>query len=141
MPSKKGFIVLKNSGILNAIMQALDYQELEKRGKVSVLNIDDSWKNFLSDAGQGDCLNHLIEAAIKAKNGLLVINISNIEIFKYCWALKQLAKQEWRSYYDNKFYGYVLIVLEENISWEEVKKVDDNSGELSAMMNYYYFID
>lgn len=51
--------------------------------------IDDLWKD------SRDCWNKIIAAAYKAKDGLLILNVSNMKFFEHCWwHIKQLAKQE-----------------------------------------------
>lgn len=109
--------------------------------------------------------NELIAAAYKANHGLLVIHVSNIEIFSHCWKLKQLAKQEndleaWfpesssditpvdcefiNERIPEKFLfdGNVLLVIE-GIGWDRLKKYakEHDSGEFDAMMQFYSRID
>lgn len=120
----------------------------------------------IDESGDRECWNRLLAAAYEADHarGLLVINISNIKIFSHCWKLKQLAKQEtelvaWEpttrddiTQVDYKFFGkrstipetfmfngYVLLVIDKSISWEDIKKysVENDKGEFDAMMQFY----
>jgi len=69
---------------------------------------------------------------------LLIINVHDINIFKHCWDLKQLVKQE-----KLDFSGFVLLVVKD-LDWEkEVKEFiekleDDNSCEFRDMMLDFY---
>ncbi len=58
--------------------------------RISVLDIDASWTHL----SKTSVWNRLVEAAYRANDGLLVLNISSITIFKYVREIKQLVKQE-----------------------------------------------
>jgi hypothetical protein len=107
---------------------------LKKTGKVNEITIDNSWP-----LGDKPALwSKLVAEAEKVKQGLLVINICDINLFKHYYVLKQLVKQE-----KLDFGGFVLLVLKD-MDWEkEVKKFiedlnDDNRMEFKLMMQDFY---
>lgn len=135
--SRKGVIVTDDGIHLdsNFAKEHLKYDELKQKGKINEITIDRSWplnneidslwKKLKSEAG-------------KVKQGLLVINVHDINIFKHCWDLKQLVKQE-----KLDFGGYVLLVIKD-MDWEKEirefvhKPEDDNSCEFKIMMQEFY---
>ena len=170
----KGFIVVddKTGSKLQFVKKIIDYDYLKKEDKVSEVSIDGTWSELLKkgvdESGGRECWNRLLAAAYDADHarGLLVINISNIEIFGHCWKLKQLAKQEtelvaWEpttreeiAPVDYRFFkggaiidipvkfmfnGYVLLVIDKSISWEDIKQYSEehNKGDFEAMMQFY----
>lgn len=97
--NRKGIIVAddENDGILNFVKTSLNFDDLKVAGKVNEITVDNSWTPYMRTSGEMqalECWNKLVVAAYKANHGLLVINVSNIELFAHCWQLKQLAKQE-----------------------------------------------
>ena len=172
----KGFIVVddETGSKLQFVKKNIQYEYLEREDKVSEIFIDNTWSPLLKKGvdqfGGRECWNRLLAAAYEADHarGLLVINISNIEIFGHCWKLKQLAKQEteleaWEPTtreeivpVDHKFFGgrseipekfmfngYVLLVIDKSISWEDIKNysVEHNNGDFNAMMQFYRRIE
>ena len=163
---RKGCIVADDDSgkVLKFVKKGLRYEELVSAGKVYEILINDTWADALQKKGQMSgrgAWNELIAAAYRANHGLLVIHITNIEIFGHCWKLKQLAKQEnemvaWspesRSDITSldcefineiiperfPFDGNVLLVIE-GIGWVRVKEyaVEHNKGEFDAMMQFY----
>jgi len=150
----KGCIVADgDSGeVLDFVKKSLQYDKLKAAGKIEEITIDDSWSHALRKKEQmsgREAWNELVAAAYKANHGLLVITIKNIEIFKHCWKLKQLAKQEadletWPPV-SNKhipekfpFDGNVLLVID-GIGWTRVYEYakKHNNGEFDAMMQFY----
>lgn len=99
---RKGIIVEKDADTesrLDFVKDYLNVSELEKAGKVSELTIDASWTAGIVPSSRNetsrDCWNKIIAAAYKAKDGLLILDVSNMKLFKHCWLqIKQLAKQE-----------------------------------------------
>lgn len=149
----KGMIVCDDDteALLHEVKQHLHFDALKSSGKVHEITIDGSWDSYMKTTAEMParlCWNNLVEAAFKANHGLLVINVSNIKMFAHCWHLKQLAKQErnlvtWEPYgtassLDFMFDGYVLLNIKE-ISWKDVVAYakDENSGEFSAMLQFY----
>ena len=135
--SRKGVIVTDDGIHLdsNFAKEHLKYDELKRNGKVNEITIDSTWP--LNN--EFDSLwKKLKSEAEKVKQGLLVINVCDINLFRNCWALKQLVKQE-----KLDFGGYVLLVLKD-MDWEkEVKKFiedlnGDNRIELKQMMQNFY---
>ncbi|MCQ2115975.1 MAG: hypothetical protein MJZ07_07210 [Bacteroidales bacterium] len=96
--SRKGFIVEKVAGTesrLDFVKDYLKVAKLQKSGKVSELTVDDSWTPSIVNSDSKLCVNRIILSAFKARNGLLVLNVSNIKFFEYCWFhIKELAKQQ-----------------------------------------------
>ena len=170
---RKGIIVVddKSGEKLQFVKDNIDYAFLKKEGKVSEITIDGTWAQAMRKDNGRECWNRLLAAAYKADHarGLLVINISNIEIFKHCWKLKQLVKQEreliaWQPQTEEDiapvdreifsgidssripdkfmFNGYVLFVINENISWEDILKyaAEYNKGEFDAMMGFCHLV-
>lgn len=139
--SRKGVIVTDDGIHLdsNFAKEHLKYDELKESGKVNEITIDSSWPLNNEVEGEVHALwERLVDEAGKVKQGLLVINVHDINLFKHCWDLKQLAKQE-----KLDFCGYVLLVLKD-MDWEkEVKKfiedlADDNRMEFKLLMQEYY---
>lgn len=139
--SRKGVIVTDDGIHLdsNFAKEHLKYDELKESGKVNEITIDSSWPLNNEVEGEVHALwERLVDEAGKVKQGLLVINVHDINLFKHCWDLKQLAKQE-----KLDFGGYVLLVLKD-MDWEkEVKKfiedlADDNRMEFKLLMQEYY---
>ena len=134
--SRKGVIVTDDGIHLDSIFakEHLKYDGLKLNGKVNEITIDSSWP-----LGDKPALwSKLVAEADKVKQGLLVINICDINLFKHCWDLKQLVKQE-----KLDFRGFVLLVIKD-MDWEkEVKKFiedlnDDNRMEFKLMMQDFY---
>ena len=133
---RKGVIVTDDGIHLdsNFAKEHLKYDELKESRKVNEITIDSSWP--LGD--KSVLWSKLVAEAEKIKQGLLVINVCDINLFKHCWDLKQLAKQE-----KLDFSGYVLLVVKD-MEWEkEVKKFiedleDDNRMEFKLMMLDFY---
>ena len=107
----KGHIIVddENGVKLALVKNWLNYGNLSTLGKIHEITIDKSWDSFFRRNERPDrvlfleCWNKLVTAAYKANHGLLVINISNIKIFKHCWDLKQLAKQESKMHLHPKY--------------------------------------
>lgn len=139
--SRKGVIVTDDGIHLdsNFAKEHLKYDELKQKGKINEITIDNTWPlNNELDGEEYALWKRLVAEAGKVKQGLLVINVHNINIFKHCWDLKQLVKQE-----KLDFGGYVLLVLKD-MDWEkEVKKFiekleDSNVTEFRDMMKEWY---
>lgn len=162
----KGCIVADDDSgeVLDFVKKSLQYDKLKAAGKIEEITIDDSWSHALRKKEQmsgREAWNELVASAYKANLGLLVITIKNIEIFKHCWKLKQLAKQEadleaWppesrkditpvdREFIKKNiperfsFDGNVLLVID-GIGWTRVCEYakKHNNGEFDAMMQFY----
>lgn len=140
--TRKGIIVTDDGLHLdsNLAKEYLKYDVLKKNGKVNEITIDSSWplKNEVDGEVYDALWKKLKSEAAKVKQGLLVINVCDINMFKHCWELKQLVKQE-----KLDFHGYVLLVIKD-LDWEkEVKKFiekleDFNRDELEVMMQEFY---
>lgn len=139
--SRKGVIVTDDGIHLdsNFAKEHLKYDELKESGKVNEITIDSFWPlNNEVDGAETALWKKLKVEAGKVKQGLLVINVCDINLFKHCWELKQLAKQE-----KLDFGGYVLLVLKD-MDWEKVVKkfiedlADDNRMEFKLLMQEYY---
>ena len=139
--TRKGIIVTDDGIHLdsNFAKEHLKYDELKQKGKINEITIDNTWPlNNELDGEEYALWKRLVAEAGKVKQGLLVINVHNINIFKHCWDLKQLVKQE-----KLDFGGYVLLVLKD-MDWEkEVKKFiekleDSNVTEFRDMMKEWY---
>ena len=167
---RKGFIIADDNSrkLLEFVEKSIRYEELISAGKAYEIIINDTWNVALQKKGEmpgREAWNELIAAAYKANHGLLVIHVSNIEIFSHCWKLKQLAKQEndLKAWFPESssgitpvdcefineripekflFDGNVLLVIE-GIGWDRVKKYakEHDSGEFDAMMQFYSRID
>lgn len=139
--SRKGVIVTDDGIHLDSkfAREHLKYDELEENGKVNEITIDRSWPlNNELDGEESALWKRLVAEAGKVKQGLLVINVCDINLFKHCWDLKKLVKQE-----KLDFSGYVLLAVKD-MDWEkEVKKFvedlnDDNRIEFKLMMQDFY---
>lgn len=139
--SRKGVIVTDDGIHLdsNFAKEHLKYDELEQNGKVNEITIDSSWPlNNELDGEEYALWKRLVAEAGKVKQGMLVINVCDINMFKHCWELKQLVKQE-----KLDFSGFVLLVIK-GMDWEkEVRKFvhkpeDENSTEFKVMMKNLY---
>lgn len=139
--SRKGVIVTDDGIHLdsNFAKECLKFDELKENGKVNEITIDSSWPlNNEVDGEEPVLWKRLKVEAGKVKQGLLVINVCNINLFKHCWDLKQLAKQE-----KLDFHGYVLIVIKD-MDWEKdvkpfIEKLEDsNRTEFKIMMQEFY---
>lgn len=139
--TRKGIIVTDDGIHLDSkfAKEHLKYDLLKENGKVNEIMIDGSWPlNNEIDGDEYALWKRLVAEAGKVKQGLLVINICDIDMFKHCWDLKQLAKQE-----KLDFHGFVLIVIK-NMDWEKdvktfVEKLEDFNGtELKVMMQDWY---
>ena len=139
--SRKGVIVTDDGIHLdsNFVKEHLKYDELKRNGKVNEITIDNTWPlNNELDGEEYDLWKRLVAEAGKVKQGLLVINVCDINLFKHCWDLNQLVKQE-----KLDFFGYVLLVIKD-LDWEnDVRKFiekleDDNSCEFRDMMQQWY---
>jgi hypothetical protein len=163
---RKGYIVVDDESgkVLKFVKKSLRYEELISAGKVYEILVNDTWTEALQEKEQmsgREAWNQLIAAAYRANHGLLVIHITNIEIFGHCWKLKQLAKQEnemvaWSPEsrsgitpldceFINQliperfpFDGNVLLVID-GLGWNRVKEYakEHNAGEFDAMMQFY----
>ena len=140
-PYRKGIIVTDDGIHLdsNFAKEHLKYDVLMLNGKVNEITIDSSWPlNNEVDGDEYALWKRLVAEAGKVKHGLLIINICDINMFKHCWDLKQLAKQE-----KLDFRGFVLIVIKD-MDWEkDVKKFiealeDDNRIHFKLMMQDFY---
>ena len=93
---RKGIIV--EAGSLDFVKDNLDFPKLVASHKVCELAIDDSWTGWMMDSESNDNAlefwNRLVKVTNRIRDGLLVLNVSNIRMFELCWHLKQLAKQE-----------------------------------------------
>ena len=135
--SRKGVIVTDDGIHLdsNFAKEHLKYDELKENGKVNEITIDSSWP--LNEYG-GALWTRFVAEAGKVKQGLLVINVRDINLFKHCWDLKQLVKQE-----KLDFHGFVLIVIKD-MDWEKdvktfIEKLEDsNRTEFKMMMQEFY---
>ena len=139
--SRKGVIVTDDGIHLdsNFAKEHLKYDELKESRKVNEITIDSSWPlNNEVDGAETALWKRLKSEASKVKQGLLVINVCNINLFKHCWELKQLVKQE-----KFDFGGYVLLVIK-GMDWEKdvrkfIEKLEDsNSTEFRDMMKEWY---
>ena len=139
--TRKGVIVTDDGIHLdsNFAKEHLKYDELKKNGRVNEITIDSSWPLNNEPDGEETALWKRLKAeAGKVKQGLLVINVCDTNIFKHCWELKQLIKQE-----KLDFSGYVLLVIKD-LDWEKdvrefVHKLEDsNSSEFKVMMSDFY---
>jgi hypothetical protein len=139
--SRKGIIVTDDGIHLDSkfAKEHLKYDVLKMNGKVNEITIDSSWPlNNEVDGEEYALWKRLQAEASKVRQGLLVINILDINMFKHCWDLKQLVKQE-----KLDFHGYVLLVIKD-MDWEkEVKKFiedmeDSNIDEFKVMMGDFY---
>ena len=139
--SYKGIIVTDDGIHLdsNFAKEHLKYDVLMQNGKVNEITIDSSWPlNNEVDGDEYALWKRLVAEAGKVKQGLLVINIVDINMFKHCWDLKQLAKQE-----KLDFSGFVLLVIKD-MDWENdvkmfIEKLEDsNRSEFKVMMGNFY---
>ena len=139
--SRKGVIVTDDGIHLdsNFAKEHLKYDELKRNRKVNEITIDRLWPMNNEPEGEEYALWRRLKAeAGKVKDGLLVVNVCDINMFRHCWDLKQLVKQE-----KLDFRGFVLIVIKD-MDWEkEVKKFiedlqDSNSTEFKQMMQEFY---
>jgi hypothetical protein len=139
--SRKGVIVTDDGIHLdsNFAKEHLKYDELKENRKVNEITIDSSWPlNNEVDGAETALWKRLKSEAAKVKQGLLVINVCDINLFKHCWELKQLVKQE-----KLDFGGYVLLVLKD-MDWEKDirefvhKQEGGNSSEFKVMMQEFY---
>lgn len=139
--TRKGIIVTDDGIHLdsNFAKEHLKYDELKRNEKVNEITIDSSWPlNNELDGEEYALWKKLKSEAGKAKQGLLVINVCDINLFKHCWELKQLFKQE-----KFDFSGFVLLVLKD-MDWEkDVRKFiekleDDDRSEFKDMMKQWY---
>ncbi len=136
--SRKGVIVTDDGIHLdsNFAKEHLKYDELVQNGKVNEITIDSSWPlNNELDGEEYALWKRLVAEAGKVKEGLLVINVCDINLFKHCWDLKQLVKQE-----KIDFRGFVLIVIKD-MDWEKdvktfIKTLGDS--EFKVMMQDFY---
>lgn len=139
--TRKGVIVTDDGIHLdsNFAKEHLKYDELKRNGKVNEITIDSTWPlNNELDGEEYALWKRLVAEAGKVKQGLLVINVCDINLFKHCWDLKQLVKQE-----KLDFHGYVLLVIKD-MDWEKEvrrfvhKQEDNNSHEFTDMMKEWY---
>jgi hypothetical protein len=139
--SRKGVIVTDDGIHLdsNFAKEHLKYDELKESRKVNEITIDSSWPlNNEVDGAETALWKRLKSEAGKVKQGLLVINVCDINLFKHCLELKQLVKQE-----KLDFGGYVLLVIK-GMDWEKdvrkfIEKLEDsNSTEFKDMMKEWY---
>lgn len=132
--NRRGIIVAddKTGELLASVKEALKYDELDAAGKINEIAIDKSWPLNSFDK----CWEMLLAEARSINHGLLVVNVNDIKIFKHCWCLKQLAKQEDPAL---KFNEYVLLVIK-GISWAQVKEYANEHarGQFDAMMDCFY---
>lgn len=138
--TRKGIIVTDDGIHLdsNFAKEHLKYDVLKESEKVNEITIDSTWplSNELDD--KNALWERLVSEAEKVKQGLLVINVCDINLFKHCWELKQLVKQE-----KLDFGGYVLLVLKD-MDWEKDirefvhKQEGGNSSEFKVMMQEFY---
>ena len=135
--SRKGVIVTDDGIHLDSTFakEYLKYDELKRSGKVNEVTIDRAWPLNEID---GALWKRLAAEADKVKEGLLVVNVCDINMFKHCWEMKQLVKQE-----KLDFRGFVLVVIKD-MDWEKDVKMfidnleDGNRTELKQMMQDFY---
>lgn len=144
--SRKGFIFTDDGKHLdsNFAKEQLKYDVLKKNGKVNEITIDGSWplKDKIGSEEYAKVYaalwKKLVTEADKVKDGLLVINVLDINLFLYCDCLKQLVKEQ--EYHEIDFSGYVLLVIKD-IDWNEVEKFVekvDRAWTLKDMMDQWY---
>ena len=131
--SRRGLIVAddETGEMLTSVKEALKYDELAADGKVNEITVDEQWPLGSTEK----CWAKLLAEARKINHGLLVVNVNDIRIFnKHTWSIKQLAKQE----DDSTFNEYVLLVIKD-IPWTKVKEYakKHNEGQFDAMMDVY----
>ena len=129
----RGIIVAddETGEMLTLVKEALKYDELAAAGKVNEITVDEQWPL----GSKEKCRMKLLTEGWKINHGLLVVNVSDIRIFnKHTWSIKQLAKQE----DDSTFNEYVLLVIKD-IPWTKVKEYakKHNEGQFDAMMDVY----
>ena len=131
--NRRGIIVAddETGEMLTLVKEALKYDELAAAGKVNEITVDEQWPLGSTEK----CWAKLLAEARKINHGLLVVNVNDIRIFnKHTWSIKQLAKQE----DDSTFNEYVLLVIKD-IPWTKVKEYakKHNEGQFDAMMDVY----
>ena len=131
--NRRGIIVAddETGEMLTLVKEALKYDELAAAGKVNEITVDEQWPLGSTEK----CWAKLLAEARKINHGLLVVNVNDIRIFnKHTWSIKQLAKQE----DDSTFNEYVLLVIKD-IPWTKVKDYakKHNKGQFDAMMQFY----
>lgn len=131
--NRRGIIVAddETGEMLTLVKEALKYDELAAAGKVNEITVDEQWPLGSTEK----CWAKLLTEARKINHGLLVVNVNDIRIFnKHTWSIKQLAKQE----DDSTFNEYVLLVIKD-IPWTKVKEYakKHNEGQFDAMMDVY----
>lgn len=93
---RKGIIAEKEN--LDFVKDNLDFTKIVTSHCVCELNIDDSWLQLMTVSESNEYVkefwNRIVRATNRIRNGLLVLNVSNMKAFECCWHLKQLAKQE-----------------------------------------------
>ena len=85
--TRKGIIVTDDGIHLdsNFVKEHLKYDELKQKGKVNEITIDRSWPlNNELDGEEYALWKRLVVEAEKIKQGLLVINICDVNLFKHC---------------------------------------------------------
>lgn len=92
---RKGFIVVNDSdsAIPDIVKQELRFDELKSSHKIKELTIDESWSLYMENDAK-ELWNRLVKTTNSVRDGLLVLNISNIEFFRHCDYILQLVKQE-----------------------------------------------
>ena len=92
----RGIIVTDNED-LDFVKKELDYDTLKQLHKVCELDIDASWSQCMRIMPKDNATgfwNTIVKKLDSYRDGLLVLNVSNIELFKLCWYLVQLAESE-----------------------------------------------
>lgn len=94
--TRKGIIVTDDGIHLdsNFAKEHLKYDVLKESGKVNEITIDSTWplSNELDD--KNALWERLVAEAEKVKQGLLVINVCDINLFKHCWSLSNLSNRK-----------------------------------------------
>lgn len=100
----RGIIVTDNEA-LDFVKKELDYDTLKQLGKVCELDIDASWSQCMTITPEDNATgfrNKMVKTLNRYRDGLLVLNVTNIELFKLCWHLVQLVKNE----QENELYAW-----------------------------------
>lgn len=138
----KGFIFRDDRKHLDSTFakEQLKYDVLKMYRKANEITIDSSWPLNGEHEGEDEELvlwNRLAAEADKTNNGLLVINVRDIRLFKYCDCLQRIVKQEYPGF---DFKGYVLLVIKDR-NWNDVKKYVEKNGyawDLDFMIKNWY---
>ena len=100
----RGIIVTDNEA-LDFVKKELDYDTLKQLHNVRELDIDASWSQCMTITPEDNATgfrNKMVKTLNSCRDGLLVLNVTNIELFKLCWHLVQLVKNE----QENELYAW-----------------------------------